>query len=98
MAKPKRSRRTHRANWAGLYGTYLFKNKDPVIDELRTMLEDTKITYAQIHERSGVSTTTLRNWFTGPVKKPQSPTVEAVGRAMGRKRVWVKMSVNEIKF
>jgi transcriptional regulator with XRE-family HTH domain len=75
----------------GIYKTYLFRNKDPVIDELRTLIQDEGLSYQDIHVKSGVSVTTLRNWFHGETRRPQSPTVEAVGRACGKMRVWVDM-------
>jgi transcriptional regulator with XRE-family HTH domain len=74
-----------------LYKTYNFRNKDPVIDELRTLKKDVKMSDADIANKSGVSIGTLKGWFDGPVRRPQSATVEAVGRALGYKRGWVKM-------
>lgn len=74
-----------------IYKTYSFKTKDPVIDELRTMVKETKMTYKDIHDKSNVSVSTLQNWFHGVTKRPQSATVEAVGRAMGYKRGWQKI-------
>lgn len=65
------------------YKTYSFKDKDPVVDELRTIVQDSKASYTKIHEMSGVSTTTLYNWFDGPTKRPQYATVMAVARALG---------------
>jgi transcriptional regulator with XRE-family HTH domain len=76
---------------ASVYKTYNFKDKDPVIDELRTMVKAQKISHRIIHEASGVSVSTLNNWFHGATRRPQSATVEAVGRALGFKRVWTKV-------
>jgi transcriptional regulator with XRE-family HTH domain len=77
------------------YATYLFRDKDPVIDELRTMKQDAGVSDKEISETSGVSTTTLYNWFQGKTRRPQSSTTEAVGRALGKKRAWVDMSPRE---
>jgi len=73
-----------------LYRSYSFKDRDPVIDELRTIIKDEGAKYSQVHEMSGVSITTLNNWFgpKGKTKRPQSATTEAVGRSLGYKRVW----------
>ena len=81
-----------------LYKAYNFRNKDPVIDELRTIIQDThgvgnKAMYKamrKIEVDGGPSWTAMHNWFFGETKRPQSASVEACGRAMGMKRVWVK--------
>ena len=72
------------------YTTYSFKDKDPVIDEVRTLVKDSGLSYKQIEAECRVSRTTLRGWFHGKIRKPQSATIEAVGRACGFKRKWVK--------
>jgi len=71
-----------------LYKSYVFRNKDPVIDETRTLVQDSGSSYAEISKDSGVSVTTLYAWFHGKTKRPQSASIEAVGRALGYKRVW----------
>jgi hypothetical protein len=67
----------------GMYKTYSFRNKDPVIDQLRTVVKDTETTYKAISEKSGVSETTLWNWFSGTTRRPQHASVMAVTRALG---------------
>jgi len=86
----KRSPRT-----LNVYKSYSFRTKDPVIDELRTMVEDQGAKYAELHEQSGVSTTCLYGWFRGKTMRPQSATVEAVGRALGFRRTWVAMKTKD---
>lgn len=73
------------------YKTYLFRTKDPVIDQLRTIKADAEESDTRISAASGVSTTTLYNWWSGKTRRPQSASVEAVGRALGKKRVWVNL-------
>jgi len=72
------------------YRSYAFKDKDPVIDQLRTMIADEKVSYLQVRELSGVTTTTLYNWFNGPTRRPQYDTVMAVARALGYEQRFVK--------
>lgn len=77
------------------YKSYVFKNKDPVIDELRTIAQgmygDVKHkTLAQIERNGGPTASCMSGWFHGATKRPSSSTVEAAGRAMGYKRKWVK--------
>jgi DNA-binding phage protein len=64
------------------YRTYSFVDKDPVIDKIRTVVEDSQESYKEIHESSGVSVTTLYNWFHGKTRRPQFATVNAVALAL----------------
>lgn len=74
-----------------VYRTYAFKPtaKDPIIDKLRTLIEDKGASYAHIHENSGVSTSTLYNWFNGKTRRPQFSTIAAVAGALGKNFVMV---------
>jgi hypothetical protein len=80
-----------------IYKSYVFRDKDPVIDQLRTMAEDTygvKInskTLRIIADKGGPTVGSMKAWFFGKTKRPQNPTVEAAGRAMGYQRVWQRM-------
>lgn len=66
------------------YATYMFRDKDPVIDIMRTMVADAGVKHRTIRDNSGVSTTTLRNWFYGKTRRPQFATVQAVAHSLGR--------------
>ena len=79
-----------------IYKAYNFRTKDPVIDELRTLMQDEfgsvkHKALAEVHDEGGPATTTMRNWFHGKTRRPTSAAVEAAGRAIGWKRQWVKM-------
>jgi predicted transcriptional regulator len=67
------------------YKSYSFIDKDPMIDQVRTVIMDTHMTYKAIAEASGVTETTIRNWLDGAVKRPQAATFNAVLRACGYK-------------
>ena len=67
-----------------LYKSYVFIDKDPVIDVMRTIVKDSSKTYAQVEIASGVKAQTLRNWFGGDTKRPQFATVAAVARGLGK--------------
>ena len=80
-----------------LYKSYMFKSKDPVIDELRTIIQDRtgdrelkNGTLSDIEDDGGPTVSCMNGWFRGKTKRPQNCTVEAVGRALGMKRAWVK--------
>jgi transcriptional regulator with XRE-family HTH domain len=67
------------------YKSYNFVDKDPMIDQVRTIIIDSHNTYKQIAELSGVNEGTIRNWLDGAVKRPQAATLNAVLRALGYK-------------
>lgn len=73
-----------------LYKSYNFVDKDPVIDKMRTIIKREGATYREITKDSGVSYTTLHNWFDGKTRRPQYATVLAVVRAMGYVQEFVK--------
>jgi hypothetical protein len=80
-----------------LYKSYMFRTKDPAIDLLRTIVQDTFGTgkafskgLYQIERDGGPSHGAMNGWFYGKVKRPQNATLEAAGRAMGYERVWRK--------
>jgi len=66
-----------------VYRSYAFKDKDPVIDRLRTVVQDSKKSYRDLHDDCGISLSTLTNWFSGSTRRPQFCTVMAVFRACG---------------
>lgn len=77
------------------YKSYLFRTKDPAIDELRTVYQDAGLkisakTFKAIEEDGGPSAECQRGWFIGKTRRPQNATLEAAGRAIGYRRIWVK--------
>lgn len=81
-----------------LYKAYNFRTKDPVIDELRTIVQDhfktRKLTgklFKRMEEAGGPAAGTIYNWFSGDTLRPQSAALEAAGRSIGFERVWRKM-------
>ena len=69
------------------YKSYNFVDKDPIIDEIRTVFEASGATYRWVQENSGVNKNTLANWFGGSTKRPQAASINAVLRALGYKLV-----------
>ena len=72
------------------YRSYSFVDKDPVIDRLRTMVQREGLSYGEIGTISGVSGTTLHNWFDGQTRRPQFATVAAVASSLGSAQVFKK--------
>jgi transcriptional regulator with XRE-family HTH domain len=75
-----------------VYRTYQFKDKDPVIDALRVILEENGLDgkHKTVHEISGVSQATLHNWFKGNTKRPQYATISAVSSSLGYETTFVR--------
>ena len=67
------------------YKSYNFVDKDPIIDEVRTVFNASGVNFKWIEAESGVTSQTLSKWFSGQTKKPQAATVNAVLRSLGYK-------------
>lgn len=78
-----------------LYKSYNFLDKDPIIDFIRTIVEESRIPIKEIEERSGVTAATLYNWFYGKTKRPQAATINAVLRCLGYKLSITRMTYAE---
>jgi transcriptional regulator with XRE-family HTH domain len=77
--------------------SYSFVDKDPVIDVIRTLVQDSGNSYNKIHDASGVSTTTISNWFHGKTRRPTYACIMAVARAIGGECRWFGSDGKEIK-
>lgn len=67
-----------------LYKSYMFKDKDPIIDAMRTAFEDAGGSYAKLKAKSSVSSSTIYNWFNGKTKRPQFATVAEFAIGCGK--------------
>lgn len=74
-----------------LYTSYNFVDKDPIIDKMRTMVNREGLSYGQISAKSGVSASTMHNWFEGKTQRPQYATVMAVIRSLGYRVNYTKL-------
>lgn len=74
------------------YRTYSYIDKNPVIDKVRTLIQDEGLIkrLGIVHEISGVSTSTLDNWFNGTTRSPQHSTIAAVITSLGYQEEFVK--------
>lgn len=71
-----------------VYDTYSFVDKDPIIDFMRKPADE--YSYAELSRVSGVSATTIYNWFEGQTRRPSYATVIAVLRAMGYRETYTR--------
>ena len=67
----------------GFYRNYNFIDKDPIIDALRTVVQDENLSDYAAEQISGVSATTFKNWFRGPTRRPNNATATQVAAAFG---------------
>ncbi|TYL87459.1 hypothetical protein [Bradyrhizobium cytisi] len=75
-----------------VYRTYNYIDKNPVIDKVRTLVRDEGLikNLKAVHEISGVSTSTLDNWFNGTTRSPQHATIAAVITSLGYQEEFVR--------
>lgn len=72
----------------GIYPSYLFKDHDPILDQIDTLFDLAKangfnVSFVAVSAESKVSAGTLTNWRTRKTKKPQVATVAAVANYLG---------------
>ena len=74
-----------------VYKAYFFRGADPVISELKEFVGNAtdRKSLSVIEKDGGPAAGTMRNWFTGKTMRPQNATIEAAGRALGMRRVWM---------
>ena len=75
--------------------SYLFHDKHPLIDVLRTRMKDEGVTYEEIHQKTGVSMATLVRWFDGTTKNPHSVTLNQVAAYFGLRLGWHDVPMSE---
>jgi hypothetical protein len=82
-----------------VYRTYSYIDKNPVIDKVRTLIQDEGLIKKLpiVHEISGVATTTLDNWFNGKTRSPQHATIAAVITSLGYEEQFVKKKTLDIE-
>ena len=72
--------------------TYRYVDKNPVIDEMRTAVQDAglmkKLNLVAV--LAGLNYATPKNWFHGDVRDPRHSSTMAVMTSLGYKNQWVK--------
>lgn len=59
------------------------KEKDPIIDRIRTIFDDEGISIYDSHKSGGPSVAAMHNWFEGDTRRPQYATICAALRSAG---------------
>lgn len=76
------------------YEAYFFRGQDPAVGELLSLARkkygrlDGKA-FRAIHDNGGPTPSCLGGWASKKVRSPRNQSLEATGRSMGLKRVWV---------
>jgi hypothetical protein len=70
------------------YRAYFFRGADPASAEVKKFANGKSLSH--VERDGGPAQGTMRNWFNGKTKRPHNATLEAAGRAMGMRRIWVK--------
>jgi len=56
---------------------------EPALKSIQSIAAQSGHTLASLANKSGVSRSTLRNWFSGKTMRPQLPTVKVVLKGLG---------------
>ena len=67
-SKPTELKRYKFYNWGD-------SDHDPIIDQMRTLMQDEHLSYAKLAELTGLSPTTIKNWFDRKITKTHKPTM-----------------------
>jgi hypothetical protein len=81
------------------YKSYNFKDKDPCIDILRTVLQIHEIDWHDIPEFSGVCENTYWGWFEGPTRTYRNETMMATLRVLPtevQRDYWARVAKEQI--
>lgn len=63
--------------------SYLFREKDPIMDAVATARSDANMSYVEIEKAGGPKAATLRNWEHGTVQRPQFGSISAAIISVG---------------
>jgi hypothetical protein len=79
--------------------TYRYVDKNPVIDKMRTVLQDEGLfkKLQIVHEISGISSSCLHGLFHGATRNPQHRTVAGIMTSLGYEEQFVKAKEIDIE-
>ncbi|WLA79542.1 hypothetical protein [Bradyrhizobium elkanii] len=84
-----------------IYRTYSYLTKNPVIDKMRTVLQEegmySKKQRQVLHELSGVGVQTFENGFEGDVRNPRHETIMATMSSLGYEEQFVKAKTIDVE-
>ena len=65
------------------YKSYNFVDKDPALYAAKTVIQDSGLTFREIHEAGGATAVTQNRWFNGEGRTCRFETLMATVRAAG---------------
>jgi transcriptional regulator with XRE-family HTH domain len=63
--------------------SYNFVDKAPIVDLIRTAIEDSPYSAQRVAELAGLAPATVQHWLAGRTLSPQAKSVEKVAAALG---------------
>jgi len=69
------------------YKSYLFRDRDPILEAVLVAQSGSRMTFKQIWEKGGPTVPTLRRWNSGLTRRPQFCTVAAATRSLGKRGI-----------
>lgn len=69
----------------GIYPSYLFKEHDPILDTIDSVIAMSGAKRSGVAASAHLSDSTLRNWQLRKTKRPQFASITAVLRSLGAK-------------
>jgi hypothetical protein len=82
------------------YRTYRYKDKNPVIDKMRTIAQEegmySKKQRGLLHQISGLATSTIDGWFDGETRNPQHHTIAAFITSLGYEETFQKVKTIDV--
>lgn len=69
----------------GIYPSYLFKEHDPIIDQVFTLIDKAGLSgkLTMVAATAHISDSTIRNWDKRKVKRPQFASIKALVNSLG---------------
>ena len=71
--------------------SYWLIERDPMMDQVLTMIRKAKLTFTQVERKSGVSAQTIRAWSSGKTRRPKRLTLEYAARAVGFRMTFIRI-------
>lgn len=62
---------------------YNFKNRDPIFDIVHASVTESGLSFREIRDEGGASTTTIRNYMVGATRSGRHDTLMATLKAVG---------------
>jgi len=69
---------------------YRRRQPDPELDLVRSLIEKSGWSIAQLQDKTGMAYSTIANIVHAKTQRPQNATINMIARILGYERQWVK--------